>query len=71
MMETNAVSGTQHKATDKELVLRARTNDISAFEALVRRYFGMVFSVAYARLKDREAAEDLTQEVFLRAYLQH
>lgn len=63
------MSETSHKPTDEELVLKARANDISAFETLVERYFGMVLSIAYVRLKDRGAAEDLTQEVFLRAFL--
>lgn len=39
------------------------------FDRLVERHFGKVFAVAYANLGDREMAEDLSQEVFLRAYL--
>jgi len=55
--------------TDEQLVLRARKGDVLAFEQLVRRYFDMVHSVAYVRLQRRDAAEDLAQEVFLRAFL--
>ncbi len=40
------------------------------FEALVRDHFGMVHAIALARLRQHESAEDLTQEVFLRAFLQ-
>lgn len=38
-------------------------------ERLVERHYGMVHAIAYGRLRDREAAEDLAQEVFLRACL--
>ncbi|HUW31696.1 MAG TPA: TIGR03435 family protein [Planctomycetota bacterium] len=54
---------------DDELVRRARKGDVLAFEQLIRRYFDMVYSVAYVRLQRRDAAEDLAQEVFLRAFL--
>jgi DNA-directed RNA polymerase specialized sigma24 family protein len=55
--------------TDSELIDRARRDDPSAFPTLVERYFGFVYAIAYARVRQREAAEDLTQEVFLRAFL--
>lgn len=51
------------------LVLRARSGDTEAFSTLVRHYYGRVYAVAYARLGHRESAEELVQEVFLRAYL--
>lgn len=56
-------------AADAGLVNAARGGDRAAFEALIQRHLGLVFSIASARLGDREAAEDLTQEVFLRAFL--
>jgi len=55
--------------TDEELVLRAQKGDVLAFEQLIPRYFDMVHSLAYVRLQRRDAAEDLAQEVFLRAFL--
>ncbi len=54
---------------DKELVKSAQTGNMRAFEKLVERYFGIIYAVAYSRLGNREPAEDLTQEVFLRMYL--
>lgn len=57
------------QATDAELVAAFRSGEHAAFEQLVRRYFGLVHTVAYARLRNNEAAEDLAQEVFLRLYL--
>ncbi|MBA2671572.1 MAG: sigma-70 family RNA polymerase sigma factor, partial [Gemmatimonadetes bacterium] len=54
---------------DEQSVRRVLQNDIREFEQLVDRHFGRVYAVAYANLGEREAAEDLAQEVFLRAYL--
>jgi RNA polymerase sigma-70 factor (ECF subfamily) len=38
---------------------------LTNFAALVEQHHGMVFSIAYRSLGSREAAEDLTQDVFL------
>ena len=56
-------------ATDSELVQQTQKGNPQAFTALVERHFGMVYAIAYAQMGHRETAEDLTQEVFLRAYL--
>lgn len=42
---------------------------MEAFEQLVLKHYGVVYLTAYARLANRELAEDATQEAFLRAYL--
>jgi RNA polymerase sigma-70 factor (ECF subfamily) len=54
---------------DAERVAAVLAGNAEAFNALVERYFGTIYAIAYAHLGNREAAEDLTQEVFLRAYL--
>ena len=54
---------------DEELVLQARDGQVPAFEELVRRHYGLVFSIGLAWLDNPEQAEDLVQEVFVRAYL--
>lgn len=54
---------------DMELVRAARAGSALAFERLVEHYFGTVYAIAYARMKHCDTAEDLAQEVFLRAYL--
>jgi len=53
---------------DRRLVDRARTGDVRAFEALVRRYERWVFTLALRMVGDRGDAEDIAQEVFLKAY---
>lgn len=53
---------------DGDLVERARAGDAGAFEALVCRYQGWVFTLALRMVGDRAEAEDVAQEVFLKAY---
>ena len=52
---------------DRELVDRARTGDIAAFEALVARHRDVVYRVA-ARTVGADEAEDVSQDAFLRAF---
>ncbi|MHC4470871.1 MAG: RNA polymerase sigma factor [Planctomycetota bacterium] len=47
---------------------RARRGDERAFEALVDAYGGLVLNLAWRVVRDRQEAEDLSQEVFLRLY---
>jgi RNA polymerase sigma-70 factor (ECF subfamily) len=51
-----------------QTLLQARGGDATAFAALVRRHQSMVFSLALHVLRNRTAAEDLAQDVFLELY---
>ena len=51
---------------DRELLRRCRSGDTKAWEILVRRSSSMVYRIACRMLRDDTAAEDATQEVFLR-----
>lgn len=53
---------------DTELMLEVRDGDDEAFATLVRRYQSRVVGLAYRYIGDRESAEDLAQEAFLRVY---
>ena len=55
--------------TEKELVKRAKGGEREAFRELVERYQGRVFHLAFDVLKNREDAEDVIQESFVKAYL--
>lgn len=57
------------RATDRQLVQRTREGDREAFGALVDRYRDMVYGLGYHLTRDFEAARDLAQEAFVRAYL--
>src|ERR1700748_331680 len=50
------------------LVLAAKAGDIGAFEELVKRYDRNVFRIAQHITQNREDAEDVVQEAFLKAY---
>ncbi|MSR07085.1 MAG: sigma-70 family RNA polymerase sigma factor [Gemmatimonadetes bacterium] len=53
-------------ASDQEVVLRAREGHEDAFRELIRRYERPVFSLIYRMVRDRELAEDLSQETFVK-----
>lgn len=53
---------------DVRLMLRVRDDDAAAFEELVVRYQNRLIAVLEHVVPSREAAEDLTQEVFLRVF---
>jgi RNA polymerase sigma-70 factor (ECF subfamily) len=50
------------------LVNRAKAGDRAAFEELVRRYRGRILALALHLSGNESEAEDITQEVFLKAY---
>src|ERR1700719_5087432 len=50
------------------LVGRAKGGDVGAFEELVRRYDRNVFRIAQHITQNREDAEDVVQDAFLKAY---
>ncbi len=51
-----------------ELVTRARQGDTASFSVLLRRYEGKIFRLAMNITQNREDAEDVLQEAFLKAY---
>jgi RNA polymerase sigma-70 factor (ECF subfamily) len=53
---------------DEDLQRRLRAGDPRAFEELVTTFQHRVFAVAYRMLGTRAEAEEIAQEVFLRAY---
>ena len=53
---------------DDELVLRSQQGDVRAFDELVERYHGKIYGLTYNMTSNREDAEDLTQEVFIKAF---
>jgi len=53
---------------DTEIVERVRRGDVQAYGALVERYERAVLGTALAVVRNRHAAEDITQEVFIQGY---
>jgi len=56
------------EAADRDVVTWAREGDEDAYHEMVRRYGPLVFDVIYRVVGQREQAEDLTQETFVKAF---
>jgi RNA polymerase sigma-70 factor (ECF subfamily) len=55
------------RAEERELLRRAQRGDADAFAALYRANIQAIFRYIFHRVSDRELAEDLTGDVFMRA----
>lgn len=53
---------------DEVLIEKSKNGDLDAFEQLVRRYEGKVYTIAYRFMGNHADALDLAQETFLRLY---
>jgi RNA polymerase sigma factor (sigma-70 family) len=68
--ETRLLCEEQMKSKDDaELVHLARAGNRDAYGELIRRYQRPIWGLAYLLIGDRFEAEDMTQEAFLRAWL--
>lgn len=56
---------TSRSAEDRSLIRRYLEGDVAAFEELVRAHEDRVFGICLRMMKDRDAALDATQDVFL------
>jgi RNA polymerase sigma-70 factor, ECF subfamily len=54
-------------ATDQEIVVLAVEGKEAAYRELIRRYERPVFSLVLRMVRDRQLAEDLSQETFIKA----
>ena len=61
-------SSKQSNREDLRLVARAREGDPEAFSRLVSQHYERIFGTVYSLIGNRDDADDLTQEVFLKAY---
>ena len=66
--EIHACDEREADGDDEALVARILAGDAPLFERLYRRYHARTFALAYGMTGQRERADDLTQEIFLRAY---
>ena len=67
-MPTIQLPGTEEVHPDVALVARAKEGDVSAFEQLVKQYDRQIFRIAQHITQNREDAEDVVQDAFLKAY---
>lgn len=54
---------------DKDLIQLCRQGDQEAFGTLVKKYKNKVFNLAFIMTFDREMADDLSQEIFIKTYM--
>jgi len=57
-------------ASDQDLVATARAGHMEAYDHLVRRYRRDVYVFLHRMVRDPDLADDLTQDVFVKAYRQ-
>jgi RNA polymerase sigma-70 factor (ECF subfamily) len=58
----------QESPQDAALIRKAQEGDMDAFESLVRKYQGMIYSLCRRIVGTHQAADDLAQETFVKAY---
>jgi len=68
MATIQSIAGENEQHPDVALVVRVRAGDVSAFDELVRKYDRQIFRIALHITQNREDAEDVMQDAFLKAY---
>jgi RNA polymerase sigma-70 factor (ECF subfamily) len=53
---------------DSEIIERVLNGDVSAYAALVQKHKNLVFSIVLKVVNNREDAEEIAQDTFLKAY---
>src|SRR5881227_1584516 len=67
-MESTETRVAEPQTEELALVDSARHGDVGAFEQLIKRYDRNVFRIAQHITQNREDAEDVVQDAFLKAY---
>ncbi len=60
--------GVALNACDIDIIKMCLGGNTDAFEELITRYKKLIFNTAYRMMGNREEAEDITQEVFIKIY---
>jgi RNA polymerase sigma-70 factor, ECF subfamily len=68
MATIQPVAGENEQHPDVALVERVRAGDASAYDQLVRKYERQIFRIAQHITQNREDAEDVMQDAFVKAY---
>jgi RNA polymerase sigma-70 factor (ECF subfamily) len=68
MSTIQPVAGQDEPHPDVALVERVRAGDVAAYDTLVRKYERQIFRIAQHITQNREDAEDVMQDAFLKAY---
>ena len=52
---------------DRELIIQCQSGELSKFGELYDRYIDRIYKFIYLKTSDREIAEDITSDVFMKA----
>ena len=63
----DALAGDAGEAAEDALLVRRSRSDPEAFGLLYDRYCDRIYGYVFRRLRDRESAEDVTAEIFIKA----
>ena len=67
-MQAETPSGESPGASGIEMVAASRAGDAEAFRYLMTRYMPLVTAYLYGKVRERDDALDISQEVFLKVY---
>jgi len=56
------------KKSELEIISKAKKGDQEAFSKLLDKYKGAIYSVIYKMVRNKQDAEDLVQETFIKAF---
>jgi RNA polymerase sigma-70 factor (ECF subfamily) len=68
MATIQPIAGENEQHPDVALVERVRGGDVSAYDTLVRKYERQIFRIALRITQNREDAEDVTQDTFVKGF---
>lgn len=68
MVASHSLEAPSEAQRERDLVLRHRRGDETAFEEFYSQFSGLVYNLTYRQCGSAERAQDLTQEVFLRIF---
>jgi RNA polymerase sigma-70 factor, ECF subfamily len=68
MATIQPIAGENEQHPDVALVERVRGGDVSAYDELVRKYERQIFRIAQRITQNREDAEDVTQDAFVKGF---
>jgi len=60
-MDESPATEKRPEMNELDLIRRAQLEDTSAYEELVRRYYGKIYGLVYGMTSSREDAEDVTK----------
>jgi RNA polymerase sigma factor (sigma-70 family) len=63
-----SISEESAEDSDENLVAKAQSGDVAAFDRLIVRYNARLYGLVYHMTANNEDARDLVQEIFLKAY---